>query len=277
MDNKLKLVIKVAAILLTAPATIEVAGAVYPDNIVYRIMVQAAALVLVEGALMLGWHKLDTDAKATMPQRWLYAAIAVVAYIVLWAVAIAHHEGGGAWFRATLGVLLGYSIIESGILANIKLNTDTRDIMRDIWVIMHARKLDRKEAKAQRTAMNAVRMAFLNARQDAGVHAAGLFAEQLKAENEATHEPQMVVSHEPSHKPPREWDTWIFDAKTEAKADAKALVAELLQDDPDISNYRLAKLVGRSDATIRKYRKELAESNGHHEQPPDIRFRYERG
>jgi hypothetical protein len=120
-EKLLKNSIKIAAVALTSPATWTVAGGLY-ENAFQRILVQLAALVLVEGALMLGWWQLDNDRKAEMPQRVLYATLALVSYIALWSIAIAHGEGAaGITFRLTLGVLLGYSVFESGILANIKL------------------------------------------------------------------------------------------------------------------------------------------------------------
>lgn len=121
VEKLLKNSIKIAAVALTSPATWVVAGRLY-DNPFQRILVQLAALILVEGALMLGWWQLDNDRKAEMPQRVLYATLAGVAYIALWSIALAHGEGAaGITFRLTLGVLLGYSVFESGILANIKL------------------------------------------------------------------------------------------------------------------------------------------------------------
>ncbi len=148
MEKLLKNILKLAAVALTAPATLEVASGVYPDHPIYRLMISAAALLLVEGALLLGWYQLDTDHKATTAQRWLYAAVAVVAYIVLWIVAIAHHEGGAVWFRATLGVLLSYSVVQSGVLATVKINREIdRDVSRAGPVQRHRRKLAIADAK----------------------------------------------------------------------------------------------------------------------------------
>jgi hypothetical protein len=113
--------IKIAAVCLTTPATWLVAGSLYTGWPVLQAIIQPAAVVLVEGALMLGWYQLDNDRKAEMSQRVLYAVLAGVAYVSLWSIAISHGEGAaGITFRLTLGVLLGYSVFESGILANIK-------------------------------------------------------------------------------------------------------------------------------------------------------------
>lgn len=124
MEKLLKNILKGAAIIYTAPATIAVAGGLYPDQWLNRLAAQLSGLVLVEGALLLGWYMLDNNKKATNAQRWLYTALSFVAYIGLWFIAVAHGEGFiGIVFRASIGVLLGYSVFESGIWAGIKLRT----------------------------------------------------------------------------------------------------------------------------------------------------------
>lgn len=120
-DNLLKNVIKAAAVGLTLPATIIVAGELYTDPL-YSLMAQIAGAVLIEGTLLLGWYKLDTSEKASMEQRRLYALLAVVAYFVLWIIALVHGEGlVGIAFRSTLGAALYYSVRESGLLAELRL------------------------------------------------------------------------------------------------------------------------------------------------------------
>ena len=142
LEKLLRSAIKIAAVALTAPATWAVAGNLY-DSPIQRVIVQLAALVLVEAALLLGWHMLDNSSSATSAQRMLYAVLTVTAYGVLWTVAIAHGEGlAGIGFRATLGVLIGYSVIESGLLAGVKLRQQAdRDITRHRAVKRHRRKL----------------------------------------------------------------------------------------------------------------------------------------
>lgn len=118
----LKTLIKLAAVALTSPATVAVAGSLYPTDPVLRTTVSIAALVLVEGCLLLGWEMLDRHGNtATMIQRWLYAGLAWVAYFSLFVIALNHHEGvSGLTFRLTLGVMLIYASIEAGLIASIK-------------------------------------------------------------------------------------------------------------------------------------------------------------
>jgi hypothetical protein len=57
-------------------------------------VVSIAALILVEGCLLLGWEMLDQQGKnATLAQRWLYAALAWVAYFSLFVIVLNHNEG----------------------------------------------------------------------------------------------------------------------------------------------------------------------------------------
>jgi hypothetical protein len=142
-EKLLKNALKIAAVALTSPATWSVAGVLY-TNPLQRVIVQIAALVLVEGALLLGWWQLDNDRRAETPQRVLYAVLASVAYVALWSIAISHGEGAaGITFRLTLGVLLGYSVFESGILAGIRLR---RSADRDIGSHRTVKRYRRKRA-----------------------------------------------------------------------------------------------------------------------------------
>ena len=84
----LKTLIKLAAVALTSPATISVASGLYPNDPIVRTVVSIAALILVEGCLLLGWQMLDQEGKqATVTQRWLYAGLMWVAYLSLFGIA----------------------------------------------------------------------------------------------------------------------------------------------------------------------------------------------
>jgi hypothetical protein len=147
----LKTLIKLAAVALTSPATVSVASSLYPIDPILRVVVSVAALILVEGCLLLGWEMLDQQGKnATIVQRWLYAGLAWVAYFSLFVIALNHNEGvSGLTFRLTLGVMLIYTSIEAGLLAGIKREGQAdRDIFTDWQVKRYARKLARKLAIA---------------------------------------------------------------------------------------------------------------------------------
>jgi len=147
----LKTLIKLAAVALTSPATVSVAGSLYPNNLIVRMVVSIAALILVEGCLLLGWEMLDQQGKnATMTQRWLYAGLAWVAYLSLFLIALSHNEGAaGLTFRLTMGVMLVYASVEAGLLAGVKRDGHAdRDILTDWQVKRYARKLARKSAMA---------------------------------------------------------------------------------------------------------------------------------
>jgi hypothetical protein len=261
MEKYIKHGLKIAGFCFTAPATIAVAGALYPQADLFTWIAQASGLMLVEGVMLLGWWMLDNTPTATPAQRWLYAAMAFIGFVDLTVIAATHGEGwAGLAFRAPLLVAIVYSIVESGILADIHFNTDgARDILKDFQVRMHARKLERKEAKAERAAMHAVRIAFLDAEQQGGLHAAAKYAESLTARIDATHDAESAITHDATHTTPMQskWDQWI-DPRTAAKDDTKAAVAAVLQTEPDISSYELAKRIGKSETTARRYRKELA-------------------
>jgi hypothetical protein len=147
----LKTLIKLAAVALTSPATVSVASSLYHTDPILRVVVSTAALILVEGCLLLGWEMLDQQGKnATIAQRWLYAGLAWVAYFSLFVIALNHNEGtAGLTFRLTLGVMLVYASAEAGLLAGIKREGQAdRDIFTDWQVRRYARKLARKSAMA---------------------------------------------------------------------------------------------------------------------------------
>lgn len=141
-DRHIKTAIKIAAVVFTAPATFEVAGTLYPGWAWYtRLPIQLAGLMLVEGALLLGWHRLDTNDKAESAQRWLYTAIAGLGYFSLLYISFLH-EGARGWiFRLTLLAVLAYSVVESGIVAQLQ---DQRRADRNIDAMKKVKQERRK-------------------------------------------------------------------------------------------------------------------------------------
>lgn len=143
--------IKWAAVIFTAPATFEVAGGLYPAWAWYtRLPIQLAGLVLIEGALLLGWSQLDHNDKAEPAERWLYTGITALAYVALLYISVLH-EGWQGWiFRLTLAAVIGYSVLESGILASL---ADKRRADRNVdgsrQVKRERRKLERETRKLE--------------------------------------------------------------------------------------------------------------------------------
>jgi hypothetical protein len=244
-ERALKNLIKVAAILLTSPATLEVAGGVYPNKPIYRIMVQLAALVLVEGALMLGWWQLDNDRQAEMPQRVLYATLAGVAYIALWSIAIAHGEGyAGVTFRLTLGVLLGYSVFESGILAGIRVRrSQERNPNRYRKVRVARKNADIRVAIKEIEIETADKMQRISAKPSADV--------RKETPPKGSAKTTRTVKRRPSR----------INADTLPER-----IAETMAEYPDRPNKDIARMLKISESTLYKYMPEPATNgNGHRE------------
>jgi hypothetical protein len=244
LEKLLRGAIKIAAVALTSPATWAVAGNLYTSPI-QRVIVQLAALVLVEAALLLGWHMLDHSSRATSAQRMLYAVLTVTAYSVLWAVAIAHGEGlAGIGFRATLGVLIGYSVIESGLLAGIKLRQQAdRDISRHWKVKRYRRKL---AIKTEKTAANAeFEISDKEIELDKQRQLAALAVER-PFQSKSVHIEDVQKSR--------------VHRQRSSKQAAVDKTLDMLRDDPNASIRTLAQAVDRSRSTVSNYLRELERS-----------------
>lgn len=150
-EKILKPLLKIAAVCLTAPATLAVFTSTLSGyGTVGRWIPSIAALVLIEGALLLGWQLLDEKGKTSEKlQRWLWAALVIVAYAALNVVAWQHGEGwAGILARGTVLVLIVYSIAEAGILADLRSDKAVdKDITVDRGVKDHRRKAEVKIAK----------------------------------------------------------------------------------------------------------------------------------
>jgi hypothetical protein len=72
-------VIKIAASAYTAPATIAIAQGPFWQKL--------AGLILIEGAIMMGWSLLDYRKQDAALQRITYAIVAGLGYIDLWWIA----------------------------------------------------------------------------------------------------------------------------------------------------------------------------------------------
>jgi transposase-like protein len=250
-------------VALTAPATWAVAGGLYTAP-VQQVTVQLAALVLVEGALLLGWHLLDTDVGETNLQRGVYAALTVITYGVLWAVALAHGEGlAGIAFRLTLGVLVGYSVVEAAVRAGIKVNMKADDN-----ILMHrAVKNDwRRKAKEDAIADNSAHFEIERAKRAARTE---VEHERIRLLKQRVLEelPANVQSSTDQYRPGAPQITILEAQATRAnrqrlsKQEALAATIELLRDDPNMSVREIAAQVNKAPATVSGCLRELEDRN----------------
>lgn len=253
LEKLLRSTIKIAAVALTAPATWAVAGNLYASPL-QRIVVQLAALALVEGALLLGWHMLDTNGKATTAQRVLYASVTIVAYAVLWMIAIRHGEGlAGIGFRGTLGVLIGYSIFESGILANIKIK---RQADRNITAHWKVKRYRRRLAIADAKAAADVEFSLLAAQREVD---AIVTAEIVKRDKSKRLKEVKAGAVTLSHETPV---TVTKRKRPKSLSKAKALdkTVDILRDNPHASLRDIADEINKSRETARRYLDELEQT-----------------
>jgi hypothetical protein len=261
----LKTLIKLAAVALTSPAMVAVAGSLYPTQPFTRIIVSISALILVEGCLLLGWQMLDQHGKnATMTQRWLYAGLMWVAYLSLFGITLYHNEGGaGIAFRATLGVMLLYNSIEAGLLAEMKRNRQAdRDIQKDWRVKRYARKLARQQAVADLDLDSRMRQLNRETREK-------LYT--LRVERDTKHQAHLVKINDRKAVDVAKFDTSLDRANQKrqfTKQQALDKTLQVLTEEPDTSPVEIARHIGRSRQTVYNYLNELEQSkliqrNGH--------------
>jgi len=257
----LKLLIKMSAVTLTSPATVSVASSLYPDSLVLRVVVSIAALILIEGCLLLGWEMLDQQGKsATNTQRWLYAGLAWVAYLSLFVIALNHKEGAaGLTFRLTLGVMLVYASVEAGLLAGIKQEGQAnRDIFADWQVKRYARKLARKSAMSDlesRARMRQIDIEMtekvygLQKARDTERHIRDIKSGSTPDSSDTVEKAKPTVSNVTLDKANQK--------RRRSKQQALDKMLEILSADPAINPREIADLIGKSRQTVYGYFDEL--------------------
>lgn len=103
-------IVKIASLLVTAPATWSVAAKLFADidvPFVFLVM-RLAAVVLVEGVMLSNWLLLEYNRNASAEQKARYAITALAMYIALLIIAWDHEGPTGLVFRfALLAALLG--------------------------------------------------------------------------------------------------------------------------------------------------------------------------
>ncbi len=251
----LKTIIKLAAVALTSPATISVASGLYPNDPIVRTVVSIAALILVEGCLLLGWQMLDQQGKqATVTQRWLYAGLMWIAYLSLFGIALYHNGGlAGLMFRLTLSVVLVYTSVEAGLLASIRTEDQAdRDIFKDWHVKRYARKLARQSTMADLDLTFAMRQLDRQAQEKVySLQKARETQQQIQDVKSAR------VSGGADTVEKAKFDSATLDqANTKrklSKVDAMNRTLQILTDDPMISLTDVARKIGRSRQTVYDY------------------------
>ena len=257
----LKTLIKLAAVALTSPATVGVASNLYPTDPILRIVVSVAALILIEGCLLLGWEMLDQQGKnATATQRWLYAGLAWVAYFSLLVIAFNHHEGAaGLTFRLTLGVMLVYASAEAGLMAGIKREGQAdRDIFTDWQVKRYARKLARKSAMSDLESKARMRqidiemtekLYSLQKARDTERHIRDIKSGSTSDSSDTVEKAKPTVSNVTLDKANQK--------RRRSKRQALDKMLEILSADPAINPREIADLIGKSRQTVYGYFDEL--------------------
>lgn len=255
----LKTLIKLSAVALTSPATVAVAGSLYPSNPITRVIVSIAALILIEGCLLLGWEMLDQQGKnATVPQRWLYAGLAWIAYFSLFGIALYHNEGvAGIAFRLTLGVMLVYASAEAGLMAAVKTEEKTdKDILKDWRVKRYARKLARKSAMSDLDLTYSMCKLDREAQEKVYTLQKERETQQLlqRVKSEHTTDPLGAVEK-------AKFDTTTLEQANKkrqlSKRDAMNRTLQILSEDPTINLTDIARQIGRSRQTIYDYLDEM--------------------
>lgn len=257
----LKTLIKFSAVALTSPATVGVASNLYPNDPFIRVIVSVAALILVEGCLLLGWQMLDQEGKnSTIAQRWLYAGLAWVAYFSLFIIAINHNEGiAGLTFRLTLGVVLLYASMEAGLLASNKREGQAdRDIFSDWKVKQYARKLAQKSAMADLDSTHRMRQIDREATeklyslQNAQETESKVRALQSRQRLDSQNPVEMVKSKRLEHSLDR-----ANRKRKLSKRQALDRMLHILSTNPNISPPEIAEKIGKSRQTVYDYFQEL--------------------
>ena len=252
LEKVLRTSIKIAGVVLTAPATLRVAAKPYADAPMLGAVIALAALVLVEGGMLLGWTLLDSKRRAAPQQRALYATIAAVGYLALWGIAFGNGEGlTGIAFRLTLGVMVGFSIVESGVLANVRLS---RRIDKQIPSDVNTRRGRRdykKRLSASEVNMNAKRILFLERES----------TERLQGVHKGTMRDLRKKHRQPSATEGNGNLSYPIDAAREhrkqnartAKDVAIKRMADALKINPDVGATELADVAGVARSTVYKY------------------------
>ncbi len=175
---------KLAGVVVTSAATLEVAHAAFGDiGEPWLTVVKVGALILIEGAFIASWLAIDTQHSAPMPMKIAWAITLIVIYAALLIIALNHGEGAAGWaFRAVLLVMILRSIYEAGVYEVLK---NQRKEERNIRSSFKVRRIGRQLAKTD--AIKALNMESAQAN-----YARELGSEVARAKIEAEHEAALI-------------------------------------------------------------------------------------
>lgn len=156
---------KGATLVVSAPATLYVVSLYYKSDIkLVQILVQFAALLLIEGAFLYSWQRLENKKKNNQDSEDIkpYVIGAWFMYAMLLGMGIVHGEGPAALFmRASIGLLLYYGTRDT-------LNKMTK---REDQSLIAGDKLSRKAIKAAKEANEEIQLAVIHADKEARLEA----------------------------------------------------------------------------------------------------------
>ena len=178
------LLMKLAGVVVTSAATLEVAQTAFHDiQEPWLTVIKVGALILVEGAFIASWLAIDTQHNAPMPMKVAWAITLLVIYSALLIIALKHGEGAAGWaFRAVLFVMILRSIYEAGVYEVLKnQRKEERDIRSSFAVRRIARHLAKKDA-----------IRALNMESAQANYARELGTEVARAKIEAEHEAALI-------------------------------------------------------------------------------------
>ncbi len=178
------LLMKIAGVVVTSAATIEVAHTAFGDIAEpWLTVIKVGALILIEGAFIASWLAIDTQHSAPMPMKIAWAITLIVIYVALLIIALNHGEGAAGWaFRAVLLVMILRSIYEAGVYEVLK---NQRKEERNISSSFKVRRVGRQLAKAD--AIKALNMESAQSN-----YARELGSEVARAKIEAEHEAALI-------------------------------------------------------------------------------------
>ncbi len=264
MSKIITITVKIAGLVITAPVTWSVAGLVFrdvqPNNL--RLLVQIAALVVVEGVFLASWLALDGDKSAPDAVRVRHAITALAMYLGLWVLAIQHGEGlAGIVFRLALGLALVGSIYDAGIVSGLRRDAAAdRDIAKDWRVKRHARNIARQDAIAELDAAQQLKALERDARLSIETARIALDKSRGMSTVKADHRASI---EEPKGKFPMPIDKTrgIRDAlRATRKAHALDTIQRAVIARPGVTQKELADMIGISRQSVSGYLGELVYS-----------------